>query len=166
MPFPARDDAFDLVRRHVLSFVDDEIRLFQGAAADEIEGFRLDELAIEDFLNFFGQFPFVLVAFVFITVDKLFQVVDDGPHDGRNLFLFVAGQEADVRVKLRIRPADENPPVFAGRMVDDFFQAHSQGIERLCCPGWPLMMTNGASEVGCMRTSCMKYWPALRGLIP
>lgn len=53
--FPSTgDDAFDLVRCHILGFVDDEVRLFQRAAADEIEGFRLDELAIEDFLDFFG----------------------------------------------------------------------------------------------------------------
>ena len=46
------DNAFDLVRRHVLGFVDDEVCLFQGAAADEIESFCLDELAVEDFLDF------------------------------------------------------------------------------------------------------------------
>ena len=38
------DDAFDLVRCHILGFVDDEVRLFQRAAANEIESFCLNEL--------------------------------------------------------------------------------------------------------------------------
>lgn len=125
----AGNNAFDLVGCHVLGFIDDQIGFFKRPAADKIEGFCLNDLPVKDFVDPLGQFLLVFIAQVFVAIDKLFQIVADRAQQGCYFFLFITGQESDVRIELGVGTSDEDAAIFPGRMIDDLFQTYGKGIK-------------------------------------
>ena len=60
---------------------------------------------------------------------ELFQIVADRAQQGCYFFLFITGQESNVRIELGVGTTNEDAAIFPGRMIDDFFQPHGKGIK-------------------------------------
>src|SRR5882672_698417 len=87
----ARHQRLHLLRRQVLRLVDDQPLVHEGAAAHEVERLHLDARAHQIARR--GAAP--LAARLVGDVEDV-EVVLERAHPGQHLFLFGAGQEADV----------------------------------------------------------------------
>src|SRR3954467_1656251 len=85
------DQGLHLLRRQVLRLVDDQPLVYEGSAAHEIERLHLDPGSHQVACGGAAPFAARLVGRV-----QYIQVVFQRAHPRRHLFLFRAGQEADV----------------------------------------------------------------------
>ena len=103
VPCPARViDALDLIGRHILGFVNDEVGFHDGTPPDEIQRLGLNQSPLEYLADLVAKQQLILIALSLIGIQKLLQVVDDRAHERRDFLLLIPGQEADILVKLRI----------------------------------------------------------------
>lgn len=132
------NNSFYLGGRHVLRFIYDQISLYNRSSSDEVHSFCLNDPPLKDFFYFPGQFRLAAVPFLFIGIYQLFQIIDHRAQKRGNLLLLIARQKTYFRIKLRVWPADQNPPVLPGIVVQHFLQSYSQRIKSLAGPGNPL----------------------------
>ena len=86
----ARDQRLHLLGREVLRLVEDDVAVEEGAAAHEIQRADLDAVAQQ----VVGRGAAPVAAF--LALRQHLEVVHERAHPGLHLFLFGAGQEADV----------------------------------------------------------------------
>src|SRR5699024_5204674 len=91
-----------LIRRHILSLVNDQVGFYNRTAPDIIQCFSLDQSPLKNFLYFSLKLPLILIPLLFAGINKLLQIVNNWTHQRRDFFLLISRQKADIGIKLGI----------------------------------------------------------------
>ena len=134
-PAHTGDDPLYLPGRQILSLIDDQPGVGDGAAPHEVHGFCRDDAGVKEVVDAAVQFLFTDLLLFLFQIQQDLQIVHNGPHEGGDLLLLAARQESDVLVKLGVGAADQELAVGPGLLLHHLFQAGGQGVEGFCRPG-------------------------------